>query len=94
MHADIALLLKLAADLSAPPACNRLIQGCVWEKQVREKMVVYGGVLDPHACWLLQRGLATLALRVRQQTASALALAHFLEKHPQVNMVLLPWIPQ
>lgn len=63
-------------------------------------MVVYGGVLDPHACWLLQRGLATLALRVRQQTASALALAHFLEKHPQVkgkliaDLILPPWSSQ
>ncbi|BDA44404.1 Cystathionine gamma-synthase [Coccomyxa sp. Obi] len=61
--------------------------------KVREKMVVYGGVLDPHACWLLQRGLATLALRVRQQTASALALAHFLEQHPQVEAVNYPGLP-
>jgi cystathionine beta-lyase/cystathionine gamma-synthase len=53
--------------------------------QVKNKIVVYGGVLDPHACFLLQRGLATLALRVRQQTASALALANFLEQHPQVT---------
>lgn len=56
--------------------------------QVREKLVVYGGVLDPHACFLLQRGMATLALRVRQQIASTHALALFLEEHPQVRPVL------
>ena len=48
-------------------------------------MVVYGPTLDPHACWLLQRGMQTLALRVRQQTASALGLARFLEQHPQAR---------
>ncbi|KAK9915831.1 hypothetical protein WJX75_004668 [Coccomyxa subellipsoidea] len=58
--------------------------------KVKNKIVVYGGVLDPHACFLLQRGLATLALRVRQQTASALALAKFLEQHPQVEAVNYP----
>ncbi len=46
-----------------------------------------GGTLDPHACFLLQRGLKTLPLRVRQQSTNALALAHFLENQPQV---LLP----
>lgn len=46
-----------------------------------------GGTLDPHACFLLQRGLKTLPLRVRQQSSNALALAHFLENQPQV---LLP----
>lgn len=43
-----------------------------------------GGTLDPHACFLLQRGLKTLPLRVRQQSTNALALAHFLENQPQV----------
>ncbi len=46
-----------------------------------------GGTLDPHACFLLQRGLKTLPLRVRQQSSNALALARFLQKQPQV---LLP----
>ena len=46
-----------------------------------------GGCLDMHACFLLQRGLKTLPLRVRQQSANALALAQFLEKQPQVG----PW---
>ncbi|MCC6620559.1 MAG: PLP-dependent transferase [Deltaproteobacteria bacterium] len=36
-----------------------------------------GACLDPHACFLLERGLKTLPLRVRQQNANALALARF-----------------
>lgn len=43
-----------------------------------------GGSLDPHALFLLERGLKTLALRVRHQNGSALALARALAAHPKV----------
>ena len=46
-----------------------------------------GGSLDPHACFLLQRGLKTLAVRFRQQCATALAVAKALEKHSAVARV-------
>src|SRR5437870_4452277 len=46
-----------------------------------------GGSLDPHACFLLQRGLKTLGVRFRQQCATSLAVAQFLEKHPAVSRV-------
>lgn len=49
-----------------------------------------GGTLDPHACFLLERGLKTLALRVRRQNESALAIACFLEAHPAVARVYYP----
>jgi len=49
-----------------------------------------GGCLDPHACFLLERGLKTLPLRVRQQNANALALATFLAAHPAVTRVHYP----
>ena len=48
-------------------------------------MVMYGGCLDPHACFLLNRGIQTLGLRVRKQCESALAVAQMLEKHPLVR---------
>ncbi len=51
---------------------------------------VLGGVLDPHAAWLLERGVKTLALRVRQQNESTLRLAQFLEDHPRVERVWYP----
>src|SRR5271156_7097721 len=40
-----------------------------------------GGTLDPHACFLLHRGMKTLAVRVRHQNESALKLARWLEQH-------------
>lgn len=50
----------------------------------------FGGVLDPHACFLLQRGMKTLAVRVRHQNESALKIARWLEQHPKVSRVNYP----
>ena len=60
---------------------------------VKRKLDHLGGALDPHACFLLQRGLKTLALRVRYQNQSALELARFLEQHPRVRRVYYPGLP-
>ena len=49
-----------------------------------------GGSLDPHACFLLHRGLKTLPLRVRQQNAGAAAVANALAAHPAVAGVNYP----
>jgi cystathionine beta-lyase/cystathionine gamma-synthase len=49
-----------------------------------------GGSLDPHACFLLERGLKTLAVRVRHQNDSALRIARFLAAHPAVAVVHHP----
>lgn len=57
---------------------------------VRELRGVLGGVLDPHAAFLVLRGLKTLALRVERQNATALALALALERHPRVRRVWYP----
>ena len=49
-----------------------------------------GAALDPHACFLLHRGLKTLAVRVRYQNESALKIAQFLEAQPKVARVNYP----
>ena len=49
-----------------------------------------GGCLDPHAAWLLIRGLKTLAIRMARHNQSALEVATFLENHPLVERVLYP----
>ena len=59
-------------------------------EDVRKKLNLLGGTLDPHACFLLERGMKTLALRVKQQNESALAVARFLEGHPAVAQVHYP----
>ncbi|KAA5829632.1 aminotransferase class I/II-fold pyridoxal phosphate-dependent enzyme [Saccharopolyspora hirsuta] len=50
----------------------------------------FGGSLDPHAGFLLARGLKTLALRVGAQNASASALAEFLAARPEIREVNYP----
>jgi cystathionine beta-lyase/cystathionine gamma-synthase len=50
----------------------------------------FGGSLDPHACFLLHRGMKTLAVRMRHQNESALRIARFLEQHPKVTAVHYP----
>ncbi len=58
--------------------------------KVLHKLNHLGGSMDPHACFLLYRGLKTLALRVRCQNRSALQIARFLEQHPAVDKVNYP----
>jgi cystathionine beta-lyase/cystathionine gamma-synthase len=58
--------------------------------RVRHTLNIYGGSLDPHAGFLLARGLKTLALRVRQQNANAGALAEFLAGQDKVSAVNYP----
>jgi cystathionine gamma-synthase len=49
-----------------------------------------GAVCDPHAAYLVHRGLKTLALRVEHQNESAQAIAEALEGHPRVKRVYYP----
>jgi len=59
-------------------------------EKITHKLNHLGGSLDPHACFLLHRGLKTLALRVRFQNESTLKIARFLEEHPAVKKVNYP----
>jgi len=51
-------------------------------------------LLDPFSAYLIIRGIKTLALRLRQQQASAQALAHYLTTEPLVEAVNYPGLPQ
>ena len=52
-----------------------------------------GGCLDAQSCYLLERSLKTLALRVNRQTENAAIIAQFLSKHPRVQKVHYPGLP-
>ena len=58
--------------------------------QVTKNLNHLGGSLDSNACFLLHRGIKTLALRMKKQCENALLIAHFLENHPQVKKVNFP----
>ena len=52
-----------------------------------------GAVLGSLECFLLQRGLKTLELRMREQSKTAMEIATWLEQHPKVTRVLYPGLP-
>lgn len=58
--------------------------------KIKKKLDHLGGSMDPHAVFLLHRGMKTLALRMRYQNDSAMRIAHFLETHPAVERVNYP----
>ncbi len=60
---------------------------------IRDLRGVLGGVCDPHAAFLVGRGMKTLALRVEKQNATALAIAERLSKHPRIARVYYPGLP-
>jgi len=59
--------------------------------RIRKEMLVHlGSALSPFNAWLINRGINTLPLRVKKQSASALKVARFLEDHPAVKRVIYP----
>jgi cystathionine beta-lyase/cystathionine gamma-synthase len=58
--------------------------------KINRRLGIFGGSLDPHACFLLHRGMKTLAVRVRHQNETAIAVAEFLEKDSKVAKVNYP----
>jgi cystathionine gamma-synthase len=53
-----------------------------------------GAVPGPLDCWLVLRGIKTLAVRMRQHCHNAHAVSGFLERHPRVEQVLYPGLPR
>jgi cystathionine beta-lyase/cystathionine gamma-synthase len=60
---------------------------------VRREAVLLGPLLDPHAAFLVMRGMKTYYLRYETQAAAALRIAQFLAQHPAVSRVHYPGLP-
>jgi cystathionine beta-lyase/cystathionine gamma-synthase len=61
-------------------------------EKIHETRTTLGAVMDPHAAWLLLRGMKTLAVRVQRQNQSALQIAQFLAQHSKVRRVHYPFL--
>lgn len=77
---------------------NDVMAGCVIGEAgllhaLRQNQGMLGGVLDPHAAYLVERGLKTLALRVGQQNQTGQRVAQFLANHPAIEQVWYPGLP-
>jgi cystathionine beta-lyase/cystathionine gamma-synthase len=60
---------------------------------MRTDSVILGWTLDPHAAFMIQRGLKTYSLRYERQCQNAARIASFLEAQPQVARVSYPGLP-
>jgi cystathionine beta-lyase/cystathionine gamma-synthase len=60
--------------------------------KIHETRTTLGGTMDPHAAWLLLRGIKTLAVRVQRQNENALRIAQFLAQHSTVRRVHYPFL--
>lgn len=68
-------------------AAGAVIGRADWIEKIRRRLNHLGGCLDPHAAFLLHRGLKTLGVRVRHQNESGLRVAQFLAEHPAIERV-------
>ncbi len=77
------------SDLSAGVVSGRedLVQAA------HEAMISFGPVLDPHAAWLLERGIKTLPLRMERHNANGLAFARHFASHEAIADVVYPGLP-
>jgi cystathionine gamma-synthase len=95
--------LTLGADYSIHSSTkyfgghSDVIGGCVIVKEkneasqkIREYQTIGGAVPSPFDCWLLDRSIATLPLRMTAQTKNAEVIANFLNTHPKIERVYYP----
>jgi cystathionine beta-lyase/cystathionine gamma-synthase len=61
-------------------------------QKIHATRTTLGNCMDPHASWMLVRGLKTLALRVARQNENALRVAQFLSEHAKVRSVHYPFL--
>lgn len=62
-------------------------------QELRKLALTTGAVLSPQDCWLVTRGIKTLALRLDREQENAFAIAEWLQDRPEVSRVLYPGLP-
>jgi cystathionine gamma-synthase len=87
MHSGTKYLAGHSDLICGVVAGRRELMQRIWETRT-----TLGNCMDPHASWVLVRGLKTLALRVAQQNKSAQRVAEFLSEHAKVRSVHYPFL--
>lgn len=62
-------------------------------EEVRKRARIFGATLDPHAAWLLERGIKTLALRMQRHNENGAAVAAWAVEQPAIRTVHYPGLP-
>ena len=72
--------------------CGAIAGGGELIDKIHSARTTLGGSMDPHAAWLLVRGIRTMAVRVQRQNESALLVAQYLARHGKVRQVYYPFL--
>jgi cystathionine beta-lyase/cystathionine gamma-synthase len=70
--------------------CGVMVGATKVTESVRASAAIFGGSLDAHTCYLVERSLKTIVLRVRQQNENAMKVASFLESESRIGAVNYP----
>ena len=73
--------------------CGVVVSTKVLSQKIWESAIHFGGSLDAHTCWLVERSLKTIVLRVRQQNQNAQAIAEYLLSDSRIGTVYYPGLP-
>ncbi|MGA2745775.1 MAG: aminotransferase class I/II-fold pyridoxal phosphate-dependent enzyme [Candidatus Sulfotelmatobacter sp.] len=87
MHSGTKYLSGHADLTCGVVAGSQELMNRIWETRT-----TLGNCMDPHAAWMMIRGLKTLAVRVERQNENALRVAEFLEQHGKVRRVHYPFL--
>ena len=70
--------------------CGAVLTSKELRAAIHKSALHFGGALDAHTCWLVERSLKTMVLRVRQQNNNAMAIAEYLADDARVKKVYYP----
>jgi len=73
--------------------CGAAVASKTLIKKIWESAIHFGGSLDAHTCWLVERSLKTIVLRVRQQNLNALSISQYLQNDSRIGHVYYPGLP-
>jgi cystathionine beta-lyase/cystathionine gamma-synthase len=62
-------------------------------EEVTRLMRIWGQAIDPHAAWLIDRGMRTLSVRMERHNSNGIAVAQWAEQHPAISRVHYPGLP-
>jgi len=62
-------------------------------EEVNRLMRLWGQAIDPHAAWLVDRGMRTLAVRMERHNSNGMAVAQWAEQQPGITKVYYPGLP-
>jgi cystathionine beta-lyase/cystathionine gamma-synthase len=74
--------------------CGVVVTSKKLVKNIWNSAIHFGGSLDAHTCWLVERSLKTIVLRVRQQNQNAMSIANFLQNDSRIGRVFYPGLPE